>query len=94
MADSNYCQFFKLYKTAPAMGTCLMDYCVENLRRVALVIMKKVANTRSGPLRKLLSDATPILQAFRPTVPVGPVFQQLGFDTTSQCQEFMSAQTK
>jgi hypothetical protein len=41
MADSNYCLFFKLYRQAPAMGACLMDYCVERLRMCALRIMTK-----------------------------------------------------
>ena len=47
MADSNYYLFFKLYRDAPAMGACLMDYCVDRLRKVALTIMTKVRVTRS-----------------------------------------------
>ena len=41
MADSNYCLFFKLYRSAPAMGAYLMDYCVDRLRKAALNIMTK-----------------------------------------------------
>ena len=94
MADSNYYLFFKLYRSAPAMGAYLMDYCVDRLRKVALTIMTKVRfslpSWRNIRCIGALDLRMVCYQAFRPLVPVSAVFEQLGFEDMPACEAFLT----
>ncbi|KAJ8765863.1 hypothetical protein K2173_020379 [Erythroxylum novogranatense] len=41
VTSGNYIKFFRLYKTAPNLNTCLMDLCVEKIRYKAVSCMSR-----------------------------------------------------
>ncbi|KAM7266006.1 hypothetical protein ACFE04_003689 [Oxalis oulophora] len=105
VASGNYVVFFRLYKTAPNLNTCLMGQCFRNiilhhfiwLQLLPVVILKELYLITDLHVEKMRYKAVSwMARSYRPTVPVSYIARLLGFsdedsDGVNECIEWLKA---